>query len=116
MQHHHQSIILKRTAYGEADWIVAFLTRDAGRMSGIAKSARKSQKRFGGALELGTIVDLAYTAHRSSDLVRIESAEALLPPLGIMKSLERIQAMSRALTACAQPFYRPIQLLPTVTC
>ena len=31
------AIVMKRVAYGEADWIVTFYSRDHGRLSGIAK-------------------------------------------------------------------------------
>ena len=39
-----QAIVLRRIAYGEADWIVTFLDREHGRMSGIARSARSSMR------------------------------------------------------------------------
>jgi DNA repair protein RecO (recombination protein O) len=97
MQHASPSIILRRVAYGDADWIVTFFTRDRGRMSGMARSARKSIKRFGGALEPGSIVDLRYTDKGSGGLVRLEEALIDLPTHGILKSLERIERLGRTL-------------------
>jgi len=97
MQQTTPAIILKKVAYGEADLIVTFFGREEGRLSGIAKHARASQKRFGGALELGSIVDLRYTSRYSSDLVRIEDANVTTPTVGILQSLGRIAAMSKAL-------------------
>ncbi|MFA4874868.1 MAG: DNA repair protein RecO [bacterium] len=97
MQQRSRAIILRRVGYGEADWIVTFLCREHGRMSGIAKSARSSRRRFGGALESGTLVDLHITARGSSRLVRLEEAIVALPINGVLKSLERIGAMQRAL-------------------
>lgn len=97
MQRNSQSIILRRIGYGEADWIVTFFSRDFGRMSGIAKSARASQKRFGGALEPGTLVNLRLAGSGGARLVRMDEAEVLWPVNGVLKSLERIAAMNRAL-------------------
>jgi DNA repair protein RecO (recombination protein O) len=91
------AIILKKIAYGESDLIITFFGRDGGRMSGIAKSARVSQRRFGGALELGSLVDLRYVPRRGTDLVRIEDTQVNVPTTGIMSSLERLGALSRAL-------------------
>lgn len=92
-----RAIILKKVVYGEADLIVTFFGREEGRLSGIAKHARASQRRFGGALELGSIVDLRYVARGVSNMVRIEDAHIHIPTVGVMRSLPRIGAMSRAL-------------------
>lgn len=92
-----RAIILKKLAYGEADLIVTFFSRDEGRLTGMAKHARASQRRFGGALELGSIVDLRYVARAASNMVRIEDAHMHIPTIGVMRSLERIGAMGRAL-------------------
>lgn len=97
MRHKARAIIMKRVAYGEADWIVTFFDRERGRMSGMAKSARSSIKRFGGALEPGTQVEMSCASRHSSGLVRIEEARVLESPNGAVKSLERIAGMARAL-------------------
>ncbi len=97
MHHKTQAIILKKFPYGEADLIVTFFAKKEGRLVGIAKNARLSQRRFGGALELGSIVDLSYVTRVHSDLVRIEDAGVYYPTTGIMLSLNRISAMSKAL-------------------
>lgn len=97
MHYTTKAIILRKIAYGESDLIVTFFGRNDGRMSGIAKSARVSQRRFGGSLELGSLVDLRYVMRRGADLVRIEDAQVNAPTTGIMLSLERLGALSRAL-------------------
>jgi DNA repair protein RecO (recombination protein O) len=97
MQQTSRAIILKKLAYGEADLIVTFFSREEGRLTGMAKHARASQRRFGGSLELGSIVDLRYVARAASNMVRIEDAHMHIPTIGVMRSLERISAMGRAL-------------------
>ena len=91
------AIILRRVAYGDADWIVTFFTREMGRVTGIAKFARVSRRRFGGALEPGTVVQMSYSERRGQGLVRLEEAQARLPMNGAMKSLERIGGVARVL-------------------
>ena len=45
------ALILRTYKLGESDRIVVFLTRDRGKKRGVAKNARQSRRRFGGALE-----------------------------------------------------------------
>jgi DNA repair protein RecO (recombination protein O) len=51
------AIILRRTLYGDADLILTLLTPERGKLSVVAKSAKKSVKRFGGVLEILTAID-----------------------------------------------------------
>ena len=67
--------MLRGRPYGESDKIVTFLTRDFGKLSGIAKGAAKSKKRFVAALEPFTHVQLAFRSRAQSDLCFIESAD-----------------------------------------
>lgn len=46
-----EALMLRKNDYGEADYMIAFFTRDFGKIRGIAKNAKKSGKRFGGRLE-----------------------------------------------------------------
>lgn len=98
MQRLSQAIILRRVGFGEADWIVTFFCRERGRLSGIARSARASRKRFAGALEPGSLVKLRYADRGSSGLLRLEESVVAEPFPGLLRSLERIQSMLRALS------------------
>lgn len=106
-----RAIILKRVAFGDADWIVTFFSRDYGRMSGIARSARKSLRRFGSGLEPGAVTMLTFTARANSDLVRLEESQVIFSTTGVMKSLGRIEAHSKALRF-ALSFLRDHQAAP----
>ena len=46
-----EAVVLGVMDYGEADKIVTFFTLEHGKLKGLARSAKKSRKRFGGALE-----------------------------------------------------------------
>ena len=50
--HKTEAILLRAVDIGETDRIVHFLTPDLGRVTAMAKSARKSVKRFPGTLDL----------------------------------------------------------------
>ncbi|BCR05968.1 DNA repair protein RecO [Desulfuromonas versatilis] len=73
--HASEAIILRHIDYGEADRIVTFLTPEPGRLKGFARSARKSRRRFGAALEPFASVRLHWSAPRSGELVSLKEAE-----------------------------------------
>lgn len=53
-----RAIVLRRVEYGDHDYILTLLTRDKGKVSVLAKNAKKSVKRFSGTLELFYVLDL----------------------------------------------------------
>ena len=65
------AIILNVKDFGEIDRIVTFYTSNFGKISGIAKGAKKSLKRFGAALDLFSHVHLSFFAKETFSLVRI---------------------------------------------
>src|SRR6266700_251440 len=75
------ALILRSYALGESDRIVVFLTRDRGKKRGVAKNARQSRRRFGGALEPLTCGRVAYVERERRDLVRIDYVELTRSPL-----------------------------------
>jgi DNA repair protein RecO len=75
------ALILRTYTLGESDRIVVFLTRDRGKKRGVAKNARQSRRRFGGALEPMTCGRVGYVEHERRDLVRLEYVELVRSPL-----------------------------------
>lgn len=53
-----EAIVLHSRTIGEDDLLVDFLTPEEGRLTGMARHGRKSQKRFGTVLEVPNIVSL----------------------------------------------------------
>ncbi|MCK5164445.1 MAG: DNA repair protein RecO [Desulfobacula sp.] len=49
------AILLRKIEYGDHDFIISFLTKSRGKISVIAKNAKKSVKRFSGALDLFSV-------------------------------------------------------------
>ena len=79
--HIADALILRTYTLGESDRIVVFLTRDRGKKRGVAKNARQSRRRFGGALEPMTCGRVGYFERERRDLVRVDFVEALRSPL-----------------------------------
>jgi len=75
------ALILRTYKLGESDRIVVFLTRDRGKKRGVAKNARQSRRRFGGALEPLTCGRVGYMERERRDLVSLQYVEALRSPL-----------------------------------
>jgi DNA repair protein RecO (recombination protein O) len=70
------AIVLRARDYGESDRIVTLLTEDFGKLSGIAKGARKSRVRFEHKLEPFSHVILFFRRRPHGQLVFITRAEA----------------------------------------
>jgi DNA repair protein RecO (recombination protein O) len=67
------AIVLRTVDYGEADRVVTLLSRDEGKLSAIARGARKSKRRFGAALSLFGVGEARLTERPGAELARLES-------------------------------------------
>ena len=54
------AIVLRSWSFGESDKIVSFLTESHGKLTGIAKGAKRSRKRFANSLEPFSLVNLRF--------------------------------------------------------
>ncbi|PYQ69030.1 MAG: DNA repair protein RecO [Acidobacteria bacterium] len=77
------ALILRTYKLGESDRIVVFLTRDRGKKRGVAKNARQSRRRFGGALEPLTYGRVGYLERERRDLVRLDYVEPMRSPMTV---------------------------------
>ncbi len=75
------ALILRTYKLGESDRLVVFLTRDRGKKRGVAKNARQSRRRFGGALEPMTCGRVGYVERERRDLVSLHYVEQVRSPL-----------------------------------
>ncbi len=75
------ALVLRTYKLGEADRIVVFLTRDRGKKRGVAKGARRTRSRFGGALEPLTRGRVAYFEKEQRELVSLNYVEAQRSPM-----------------------------------
>ena len=70
-----EAVVIDCFTHGESDIIVTFLTRDAGKLSAIAKGAKKSKKRFVNKLELFTFLRIHYQEKPNRSLCFLTEAE-----------------------------------------
>jgi DNA repair protein RecO (recombination protein O) len=75
-----EAIILRSRPYGESDKIVTFLSADAGKLTGIAKGAKNSRRRFANCLDPLTRVRVYFRMRAGAGLVFMESCDLLQPP------------------------------------
>lgn len=76
-----EAIVLHSSPLREADLLVTFFTRNEGKVKGVARAAKKSKRRFGGALEPLTRVTLYYEQRERQELVRLDACDILQSPL-----------------------------------
>lgn len=79
------AIVLRRRQYGDYDLIVTVLTRDHGARTLIAKSAKKSTKRFPGILEPFNNLQIAFRESPRKGMGVLEEA-SMIQPLGHIRS------------------------------
>jgi DNA repair protein RecO (recombination protein O) len=76
-----EAIVLRTYPMREADLLVTLFTRQEGKIRGVARSAKKSKRRFGGALEPLTYVRTFYEDRERQELTRLDSCEIIESPL-----------------------------------
>jgi DNA repair protein RecO (recombination protein O) len=84
------AIVLRARPFGESDKIISFFTQDYGKLTGIAKGAMRSRKRFANSLEPFSLVNLSFQDRAHSNLAFILSAELVHGPWTLMNQLDRI--------------------------
>lgn len=89
-----EAVILRTYPLREADLLVTLFTRAEGKVKGVAKSAKKSKRRFGGgALEPLTQVRVYWEDKERQELARIDSCEVLQSPLATAVDYPRAVAL-----------------------
>jgi DNA repair protein RecO (recombination protein O) len=89
-----EAVVLRTWPVHEADLIVSFFTREYGRVRGVAKSALRSRKRFGGALEPMTVARAWFAERPRQELVRLDQLEILRSPLAAPVDPARLAVLS----------------------
>lgn len=69
-----EAIVLRTQKLGEADRIITLLTREHGRVRGVAKGVRRTKSKFGARLEPGSHIDIQlYTGRTFDTVTQVES-------------------------------------------
>lgn len=93
-----RALLLKRIEYGEADLVLSLFTERYGRVSALARAARKSTRRYGGALEPMHTLEVGLEERPKSELFMLREARIAVPRLGLIENLARLEAAGKALS------------------
>lgn len=93
-----EALLLRRVEYGEADLVLTLLTQKLGKVSALARSARKSMKRFGGSIEPMHTLMLELDERPGAELFTLVEAKLLVPRPKILSSLAAMEAAGKALS------------------
>lgn len=91
-----RAVVLRVVDYRESDRIVTLFTEQHGKVSAMARAARRSQKRFAGGLESLCVVEVTLDPGRG-ELETLREARPVLPCLALLTSLPRIEAAGAGL-------------------
>ncbi len=96
-----EAIVLGAVDYGDSDRVVTLLTRERGRVGAFAAGARKSKRRFAGALEPFTVLR-AELAERRGELLFLNGCTVLEAHAGLRFDLARIAHAGHAAELCRE--------------
>ena len=96
-----EALVLSTLDFGEADRIVTLFTRAHGRLSAFAAGARKSKRRFAGALEAGTHLTARLVSTRG-DTYRLDGVDVIRSFHRLRDDLARIARAMYCLELCRE--------------
>ncbi len=88
-EHRTRCLVLRTFDQGESDRVVHLYSEGLGRVSAIAKGARRSKRRFPGTLEILSLVDVRLVDPPRAQLMRLEGAKLVGAFEGITAHLAR---------------------------
>jgi DNA repair protein RecO (recombination protein O) len=115
-----EAIVLQTYPFKESDLVVSFLTRDQGKLRGVAKRARRPKSSFGSGLERLSQVKMSYFQRETRELVNLDSCDliqsqfGLLGDYGAAVALDYLAEISEQLLPPGEPNERYFRLLLTV--
>ena len=100
-----EAFVLQTYPFKEGDLIVSFLTRDLGKLRGVARRARRPKSGFGSSLERLSHIRMSYFQRENRELVTVDSCDLLQSQFSLLSDFR---------AACALDFFAEVseQLLP----
>ena len=115
-----EAIVLRTYPFAEADLVVSFLTRDQGKLRGVARRARRPKSGFGSGLERLSQVKLSYYQRETRELVNLSGCELVRSQFGLMAdyragvALDYLAELTEQLLPPAEPNERFFRLIVAV--
>ncbi|MEX2263511.1 MAG: DNA repair protein RecO [Bryobacteraceae bacterium] len=115
-----EAIVLRTYPLKEADLVVSFLSRDQGKLRGVARRARRPRNSFGSGLERLSHVRMSYFQRENRELAALDSCElihsqfGLLPDYTASVALDYLAEVTDQLLPAGEPNERFFRLLVAV--
>src|SRR5689334_15467235 len=115
-----EAIVLQTYPFKESDLVVSFLTRDQGKLRGVAKRARRPKSNFGSGLERLSQVKMSYFQRETRELVNLDSCDLVRSQFGLLAdysasvALDYLAEVTEQLLPAAEPNERFFRLLVAV--
>jgi DNA repair protein RecO (recombination protein O) len=115
-----EALVLRTYPLKEADLVVSFLTRDQGKLRGVAKRARRPKSPFGAGLERLSHVRMAYFQRETRELVNLDSCELIRSQFDLVSdyrngvALDYFAEVSEQMLPPAEPSEKFFRLLLAV--
>ena len=115
-----ESLVLRTYPFREADLIVSFFTRDAGKLRGVARRARKPKSPFGSGLERLSHVTMSYGVRENRELANLDRCELIHTQMSLTGeyaaciALDYMAEISEQLLPPSEPNERFFRLLLAV--
>ena len=115
-----EALVLRTYPLQEADLVVSFLTRDQGKLRGVAKRARRPKSAFGAGLERLSHVRMAYFQRETRELVSLDSCELIRSQFGLASdywagvALDYFAEVTEQMLPAAEPNEKFFRLLLAV--
>lgn len=115
-----EAFVLQTYPFREADLIVSFLTRDFGKLRGVARRARKPKSGFGSGLERLSRIRMSYFQRENRELVNVDSCDLLQSQFTLLSdfasacALDYIAEVSEQLLPAAEANEKYFRLMATV--
>jgi len=93
-----KALLLSRVAYGEADLIVHLFTDLHGKISAMARGARRSKKRFNGALEPMHTLTVEMNEKPRGEFFTLKDATIFSPRTALTSDLDALTSAGHALS------------------
>ena len=118
--HASEAIVLRTYPFREADLVVSFLSREQGKLRGVARRARRPKSAFGSGLERLSHVRMDYFQSETRELVSLHSCElvhsqfAVLTDYAACVALDYLAEVREDLLPPGEPSERFFRLLLAV--
>ena len=115
-----EALVLRTYPLQEADLVVSFLTRDQGKLRGVAKRARRPKNAFGAGLERLSYVRMAYFQRETRELVSLDGCELIRSQFGLASdywagvALDYFAEVAEQMLPAAEPNEKFFRLLLAV--